>query len=160
VEAFMLRCFGLLSVLVLVTGSLSGQTQSSAGVPTPSAESEIQAVLHAQVEAWDRGDLKGFMEGYWKSPDLIFASGTRETLGWDEVLRSYQTRYQSGDTEMGKLAFATFGGVHVVELDIAYVDGEYRLKTSNGKESHGVFTLIFRKFPEGWRIIHDRTCSD
>lgn len=156
----MLKCFTMLAALVLVAGTLSAQTQSSATVPRPGPESEIQAVLHAQVEAWNRGDLKGFMEGYWKSPDLIFASGTRETGGWDEVLRSYQTRYQSGDTEMGKLSFAIFGGVHVVEPDIAYVDGEYRLTTSNGKESHGVFTLIFRRFPEGWRIIHDRTCAD
>lgn len=156
----MLRCLTLLSALVMVTGILSAQSQSPANVPAPSAESEIQAVLHAQVEAWNRGDLKGFMEGYWKSPDLIFASGTRETSGWEQVFERYRTRYKSGDTEMGKLAFAYFGGVHVVLADIAYVDGEYRLKTSNGKESHGVFTLIFRKFPEGWRIVHDRTCAD
>ena len=29
----------------------------------------------------------------------------------------------------------------------------------DGKQPHGVFTLIFRKFPEGWRIVHDHTCS-
>ena len=124
------------------------------------AESAIPAVLHAQVEAWNRGDLKGFMEGYWKSPDLVFASGAHETTGWQSVYDRYRTKYQSGYQQMGKLSFAYVNGVHVMSPDFAYVDGEYRLTTSDGKESHGVFTLIFRKFPEGWRIVHDRTCAD
>ncbi|HEY1732592.1 MAG TPA: nuclear transport factor 2 family protein [Terriglobales bacterium] len=154
----MLRCFAALSALALVTGTIAAQTPSAR--PNLGAETEIQAVLHAQVEAWNRGDLRGFMEGYWKSPGLTFAAGTRETRGWDQVLRSYQARYQGGDAEMGKLSFAYFGGVHVVKPEIAYLDGEYYLNASNGKKSHGVFTLVFRKFPEGWRIIHDRTCAD
>lgn len=135
---------------------------SQAKMPKASAdpESAIPAVLLAQVEAWNRGDLKGFMEGYWKSPDLVFAGGAQETRGWEPVLEHYQARYQSGGAEMGKLSFSFVNGVHVISPEFAYIDGEYQLKMSTGKESHGVFTLIFRKLPEGWRIVHDRTCSE
>ena len=124
------------------------------------AESAIAAVLQSQVEAWNRGDLKAFMTGYWNSPDLVFASGAQETRGWEPVLQRYQARYQSGGNEMGKLSFTYVGGIRVLSSDFAYVDGQYHLAMSSGKDSHGVFTLIFRKLPEGWRIVHDRTCTD
>ena len=154
----MARTPWVVTVFVLYVHLASGQAKNPAAQASP--ESAIPALLHAQVEAWDRGDLNGFMEGYWKSPDLIFASGTEETHGWEPVLRRYQARYQNGGHEMGQLSFNLANGVHVMSSDFAYVDGEYHLKMSAGKESRGVFTLIFRKFPEGWRIIHDRTCGE
>lgn len=145
-------------VVIFCVQLVSGQAKVPAS--QASSESAIQAVLQAQVEAWNRGDLKGFMKGYWKSPDLIFAGGAEETHGWDPVFRRYQARYQNHGNEMGKLSFDLVNGVHVMSPEFAYVDGEYHLKTSPEKESRGVFTLIFRKFPEGWRIIHDRTCGE
>jgi ketosteroid isomerase-like protein len=147
-------------VLALVFSSQIMVGQASTSKAADDAATAIPAVLRAQVDAWNRGDLKGFMDGYWKSPDLIFATGKDETRGWELVMERYHARYQSGDSEMGKLAFAWIDGVHVLSPELAYIDGEYRLTMSAGKESHGVFTLIFRKFPEGWRIVHDRTCSE
>ena len=83
----------------------------------------------------------------------MFASGSDETLGWEPVLRRYQAHYQGGTNEMGRLSFTYTNGVHVMSSDFAYADGQYHLEMSGGKKSHGVFTLIFRKFPEGWRIV-------
>lgn len=156
----MRACFRIVLLLALQAGILVAQNQQAMTTSTSDADLAIANVLHAQVDAWNRGDLKGFMAGYWNSPDLVFASGKQETQGWEQVYKRYQAHYQSGDTEMGKLSLGYMKPAHLLAPDIAYVDGDYRLSTSNGKESHGVFTLIFRKFPEGWRVVHDRTCAD
>lgn len=153
----MSRMAGMVVVVALCCQILVGQAQSARADDPASA---IATVLHAQVEAWNRGDLKGFMAGYWNSPDLIFASGAEETSGWQNVYDRYRVRYQTGHQEMGQLSFTYVNGVHVMSPEFAYVDGEYHLKMSAGKESHGVFTLVFRRFPEGWRIVHDRTCAN
>jgi beta-aspartyl-peptidase (threonine type) len=122
------------------------------------AKAAVRAVLDAQVEAWNRGDLEGFMAGYWRSPDLVFCSGATVTKGWDATLARYRKRYQSEGREMGKLRFE---GIEVLELgqDAAAVRGAYRLRMSDGKEPHGLFTLLLRLEAGAWHIIHDHTSS-
>src|SRR3954468_6240197 len=66
----------------------------------------IRAVMDAQVAAWNKGDLEGYMNGYWRSPDLEFYSGTTITKGWDATLERYKKRYQQGGHEMGTLDFS------------------------------------------------------
>lgn len=119
-------------------------------------ESAIRQVLDQQVAAWNKGDVDGFMRGYWMSKDLTFFSGGSETHGWSETLERYRKSYKSAGHEMGQL---TFGDVRVEMLspDSAFVRGTWKLTMSDGKTPHGLFTLIFRKFPDGWRIIHDST---
>ncbi len=149
-----------LALLMVLVGNLTGQAETAKSKPASPAETAIATVLKVQVDAWNRGDLKGFMQGYWKSPDLVFAVGMTETHGWDRVYQRYQTRYQNGSSEMGQLSMAWIEPVHFVTDDVAYVDGNFRLTMKDGSTPHGVFTLIFRKFPEGWRIVHDRTCPE
>ena len=123
--------------------------------PKASPEEAIRAVLDTQVAAWNRGDLAGFMAGYWNDPGLSFYSGSNVTSGWQATLERYQKRYQSPGNEMGKLDFS--------ELEIhplgegAWVGGRWHLKMSDGKDLGGLFTLIFRKTPAGWKIVHDHT---
>jgi beta-aspartyl-peptidase (threonine type) len=136
----------------------------AAGLPgvSPGAPDDVaggvRGVLDAQVEAWNRGDLEGFMAGYWRSPDLVFCSGATVTKGWDETLARYRKRYQSEGREMGRLRF---DGVEVIPLgaDAALARGAFRLRTSDGKEPHGLFTLLFRRLDGAWRIVHDHTSS-
>jgi len=117
-----------------------------------------RAVLDAQVEAWNRGDLEGFMGGYWRSPDLVFCSGATVTKGWDETLARYRQRYQSEGHEMGRLRF---DGIEVIPLgeDAALARGAWRLVRRDGKEPHGLFTLLLRRLDGAWRIVHDHTSS-
>jgi beta-aspartyl-peptidase (threonine type) len=117
----------------------------------------IQKVLDAQVAAWNKGDLKGFMVGYWNSPDLSFSSGKEKTRGWQATYERYQKRYQSEGQEMGKLSFSELE-IEMLSPDSAYVRGRWQLVTSKDKPG-GLFTLIFKKLPEGWRIVHDHTSS-
>src|SRR3954468_6659499 len=91
----------------------------------------IRAVINAQVAAWNRGDLEGYMDGYWRSPDLEFYSGTTITKGWDATLGRYKTRYQSGGNEMGHLDFADLA-IHTNASGVAWVSGKWHLKMKDG----------------------------
>ncbi len=146
----------ILLLLVLLAGCGSGQIQAQG----PSdREAAIRAVLQSQVEAWNHHDLGRFMSGYWNSPELTFFSGATETKGWQPTLERYQSRYQSKGQSMGTLSFSDLN-VQMLSDDAAFVRGRFHLVMPDGKQPHGVFTLIFRKFPEGWRIIHDHTCAE
>ncbi|HJQ70072.1 MAG TPA: nuclear transport factor 2 family protein [Blastocatellia bacterium] len=116
---------------------------------------EIRAVLDRQVEAWNRGDLEGFMDGYWNSPDLTFYSGGTKTAGWKETLGRYRNTYQKDGAEMGQLAFTDIK-IEMLGPASALVRGRWRLKMRS-TEPNGLFTLIFRRLPAGWKIVHDHT---
>jgi beta-aspartyl-peptidase (threonine type) len=122
------------------------------------AARDARSVLDAQVEAWNRGDLEGFMAGYWRSPDLVFCSGSTVTKGWDETLARYRKRYQAEGREMGKLRF---DGIEVIPLgeDAALARGAWRLVMADGQEPNGLFTLLLRRLDGTWRIVHDHTSS-
>jgi len=121
------------------------------------AAQAIRRVLDRQVEAWNRRDLEGFMQGYWHSSDLTFYSGGTTVSGWDETLARYRNRYQSAGAEMGKLEFLDLK-IELLGPSAAFVRGRFHLKMSSG-ESGGLFTLTFRKFADGWKIIHDHTST-
>jgi beta-aspartyl-peptidase (threonine type) len=145
----------LVAVALLEAGCRRAPVSSPALPPTD--QDAVRQVLLDQQAAWNRGDLEAFMGGYWHSPDLTFFSGGSERHGWDDTLARYRQRYQGEGREMGRLTFDDLR-VEVVAPDVAYVRGRWQVVTS--KETlGGLFTLIFRKFPEGWRIVHDHTSS-
>ena len=145
-----------LAMMIAFAGSAFTQTQSQNAV---SVDAAVRAVVQSQVDAWNRHDLEQFMAGYWNSPKLTFFSGTTETQGWDSTLQRYRRRYQAEGHAMGTLSFTDLQ-VEPLAPDAAFVRGKFQLVMPDGKQPHGVFTLIFRKFPEGWRIVHDHTCSE
>ncbi len=142
------RTAHVLAILFLAL-SAAAQTGESAA---------IRKVLDGQVTAWNRHDLEGFMAGYWKSPELTFFSANTVTRGWQATLNRYRQRYQSEGREMGQLDFQALR-IELVGGQAALVRGRYHLAMNDGKKSAGLFTLIFRKLPQGWRIVHDHTSS-
>ena len=142
----------LFLVLILVSASV-GEDGSQI------AKSAITHVLQEKQAAWNRQDLEGFMAGYWKSEDLTFFSGAHESKGWQAALDRYKTSYQCAGHEMGKLDFSNLR-IEIVGPDAAFVRGEFHLTMSDGKTPHGLFTLVFRKFPEGWKIVHDHSAGE
>jgi uncharacterized protein (TIGR02246 family) len=143
----------ILSSLILMC-ALSAPAQNSQSI----TEQAIQQVLQRQQEAWNRHDLESFMSGYWKSPELTFFSGAKISSGWQATIERYRKTYQSEGREMGKLEFSDLK-VEALAPDAAFVRGAWHLTMSDGKTPHGLFTLIFRKFPDGWKIIHDHTSA-
>ena len=119
-------------------------------------EQQVRAVLQAQAEAWNKGDLETYMQGYWHSPDVTFYSGGALTRGFDETLARYRRGYQAPGREMGHLEFPEIN-VLMLAPDAALVRGSFQLKMKSGQQPHGLFTVIMKKLPEGWRIIHDHS---
>jgi beta-aspartyl-peptidase (threonine type) len=122
------------------------------------AKAAVEHVLRTQQDAWNRHDLEGFMAGYWNSPELTFFSGAKEQHGWQATMDRYRAAYASPGHEMGKLEFSGLR-IEVLGADAAFVRGAWLLTMSDGKTPHGLFTLVFRKFPEGWKIVHDHTSA-
>ena len=136
--------------------AFAASLSAAADSQTPAADTtgaEVRALLDAQVAAWNRGDLEGFMAGYWRSPELVFCSGATVTKGWDATLARYRKTYQAEGREMGRLGFDEIE-VFPLGSDAAFARGAYRLRLRNGSEPHGRFTLVLRRYPEGLRIVH------
>lgn len=125
----------------------------------PDAPAQIRAVLEAQVAAWNAGKLEEFMAGYWRSPELTFYSGGQKLAGWDATLARYRKNYQAEGKEMGKLQFSELEIKPLGEQE-AVVGGRWGLTMANGKQLGGLYTLIFRRFNDGWKIVHDHTSTN
>jgi ketosteroid isomerase-like protein len=116
----------------------------------------ITGVLNSQQAAWNRGDVDAFLVGYWRSPELTFSGSSGVARGWDGVLarykRNYPDRAAMGQLDFSELEFRFLGP------DAALVLGRWHLKREKD-EPGGVFTLVWQRFPEGWKIVHDHTSA-
>ena len=117
----------------------------------------INAVLVAQQEVWNRGDVDAFLNGYWHSADLTFSGSGGISRGWNEVLARYKKTYP----DRGAMGTLDFSGLEFRFLgpDSALVLGRWHLKRAADADIGGVFSLVWQRFPEGWRIIHDHTSA-
>jgi ketosteroid isomerase-like protein len=152
---FLLRCL-ICSYPILLVGSADRFQTPVASSGSSSGSSEVEQVLRLQQEAWNHHDLDGFMAGYWNSPELTFFSGAKEKQGWQATMDRYRATYTSPGHEMGQLNFSAMR-IEMLGADAAFVRGAWQLTMSDGKTPHGLFTLIFRRFPDGWKIVHDHT---
>lgn len=116
----------------------------------------VRAVIDAQRDAWNRGDVPGYMDGYARSANTVFVSGDEVTHGWQTVLDRYKNNYDSRE-KMGTLTFSDLE-ITPIGNDAAVVLGRWHLQRAKD-QPHGRFTLIFRKTKQGWRIVHDHTSS-
>jgi len=131
-------------VLIIAAAVVSAQSDTA---------TSIRKVMSDQVAAWNRGNVEEFMKGYWNSDKLVFVS-TAVTRGWQPTLDRYKKSYDTRE-KMGTL---TFSDLEITPLskDAAVVLGSWSLARANDNP-HGKFTLIFRKFKDGWKIVHDHT---
>ncbi len=138
----------LLLAATAVSGCRAAQSNHA------STEAEIRALLAQQVRDWNAGNLAGFMEGYAKSDSTRFVSGGNVVLGWQTVFDRYRRRY-ADPAAMGTTTFSDLD-IKILSPDLAMAVGRWHQKGANG-EGSGMFTLVLRKTPAGWRIIHDHT---
>jgi ketosteroid isomerase-like protein len=144
-----------------LAGESTGQPKSLSSlinaVTSNGSAGAIRAVLTSQQAAWNRGDIPAFLEsGYWNSPELTFAGSDGIVRGYDGLLERYRKHYPDKKA-MGELEFS---GLEIRQLgsEAALVLGHWHLKRQMD-EVGGVFSLVFQRFPEGWRIIHDHTSA-
>ncbi len=119
------------------------------------AKDDVRKVLDDQVAAWNKGDVEGYMKGYWQSDELTFYSGGTATKGWKATLERYKKNYTAAGKKMGTLAFADVEVTPISDTH-AVVLGKWKL-TGLDEPAEGLFTLIVKKLPEGWRVVHDHT---
>ena len=145
--------FFLLAAICIAFATLSSKAQSR---PASSAEeAAIKKVLDTQQDAWNRGDVNAFLEGYWHSPELTFSGSNGIARGFDAVRARYQKNYPDR-AAMGKLDFSGLE-IHLLGSDAALVLGHWHLTRAQG-DIGGVFSLVLQQLPnQGWRIIHDHT---
>ena len=118
---------------------------------------EIAAILTAQAQAWNEGDLEKFMATYWKSEKLTFSSGGKTTYGWSATLANYRKSY-APPNQMGKLKFDHLEIIEI-ESNSALVLGQWHLQMKDDAEKNGNFSLVVKKLATGWKIIHDHSSS-
>jgi beta-aspartyl-peptidase (threonine type) len=145
---------GVLQLFLIAPASVAQSDWSVSGNDSKA----IERVLRKQQEGWNRHDLEGFMAGYWNSSQLTFFSGGKENDGWQATMERYLATYASPGHEMGQLDFSNLR-IEVLGQEGAFVRGTWKLTLNNGNTPHGLFTLIFRKFPDGWKIVHDHTST-
>jgi ketosteroid isomerase-like protein len=153
-----MRPFVLALVVAVAAWGACAACASSAphvGHFEPSDRAAITGVLGNQVAAWNRGDLPGYMDGYARTPALVFTSGGNVRRGWQDAFDHYHARYATDPKAMGTLAFA-IDSIDPVGADGAVVLGRWDL-TGTAHPGRGVFSLVLERRAEGWRIIHDHT---
>jgi ketosteroid isomerase-like protein len=127
------------------------------GCGKPADHPEIRSVLAQQEEAWNRGDLDGFMAHYWKSDELVFRSPKGETHGWQAVLDRYRKAYPTKEA-MGSLRFEV-GKISPAGPEAFEVAGQFRQEVADGAQT-GRFYLHFRRIGGQWVIVRDFTVGN
>ncbi len=156
----------LLIIAALIIGALIGFYYGSFGGKIKDGmqarygndidRSEIIATLNNQASAWNNGDIDSFMQDYWKSEGLRYASGGTVNKSLDTTIARNKSRYPD-KSAMGELAFTELD-VEVLSESHALVFGRWRLTRENDSPN-GLFTLHFKKFGKDWKIVSDHTSS-
>ena len=144
-----MKMFALFFLLLSMATAAFAQSESQKA----KIGGDIRSVMERQAADWNRGDIDAFMQGYWNSDKLVFVS-SRVTRGWQPTLDNYKKSYPNKEA-MGTLTFSDLE-ITVISADAAVVLGSWSLQRA-ADNPKGKFTLIFRKFKDGWRIVHDHT---
>jgi len=143
-------------LVILLTVSAIGSVAQPKPLRTSTGgdETAIRRLLDEQTTAWNRGDIDGFMQGYWKNDSLMFIGKSGVTYGWNNTMNNYKKGYPD-TVAMGKLAF-TIINAKKLSSDYFHITGKFHLQRSIG-DLQGYFTLLFRKIKGRWVIISDHT---
>lgn len=120
-----------------------------------SAQEQIKTIMQRQLTAWNKGDVEGFMKGYWESDQLIFIGSKGLTYGYFQTLANYKKGYPDRDA-MGYLEFQfkefiPLGNQHLLVI------GQWKISRSDGEVLQGHFSLTWENKEEGWVIIADHS---
>ncbi len=140
------KAFTLLLIIIGLTASAQSKGEPAA----------IRGLLQKQTLSWNRGDLEGFMQTYWKSDSLMFIGKNGVVLGWQSTLDNYKKGYPD-TAAMGKLSFDIIQ-VKKLSPEYYFVVGKWMLKRTAGDLS-GHYTLLMRKLKGQWKIIADHSSS-
>lgn len=148
-------------LLIAIAPALFAQAAQDAAA-SAADETEIRAAIKAQADAWNKADIPAFMGAYEDSPDTTFI-GMSLRKGYQPIRERYMLSYTNPE-QMGQLTFKDLD-IRLLasgcgKSEIALVTGKFHLeRTAKGeaKKDDGIFSLVWRKGPHGWKIILDHT---
>ena len=147
-----------LGLLVCLAGVGGAAAQGIPQTTPEMARRAIVQVLTIQAAAWNRGDIPGFMQGYWQSDSLVFIGRKGPTYGWLPTLANYQKNYPDA-TAMGQLDFSGLR-VSLLAPGAAQVVGHWHLaRPAALGDLQGYFLLVLRQIGGKWRVVADHTNS-
>ncbi len=143
------------ALVIIMIGLIAGLNLLGAGKApkVDKAALKIRATMDSQVKAWNEGNIEGFMAAYLPSEELTFQSGNKRLQGWNALIAMYRKNYAGA--KMGKLEFTELI-FKPLTADVYYVLGRWRV-TAGESVKEGLFTLIFRKINQEWKIILDHS---
>jgi ketosteroid isomerase-like protein len=158
-----MKRFPLLAfALLLFTVAPQAPAQAATSRPSVADEDAIRADLAAQAAAWNRADIPTFMQAYEDSPETTFI-GAHLRKGYGPILERYRESYSTRE-QMGTLTYSDLE-IRLLpsscgRVEFAVVTGSFHLeRTAKGeaKKDDGIFSLVWRKGPHGWKILLDHT---
>lgn len=154
---YVLRALMLLGV-VLAPACSRPAPPAAAAAPVPLApvdHPEILATLDAAAQAWNRGDIDGYMAHHVNSPELTFVGSSGAVRGWEQILGSYRRAFFSTGSA-GRHVFFSEVRVRPLDQGRAIVHGMYQYLDPSTREriGHGWTTMVLVRTPEGWKIAH------
>ena len=145
-----------LVLLLCLAGTRHAAAQAAPKANPASARQAIVLVLTTQTAAWNRGDIPGFMQGYWQSDSLVFIGRKGPTYGWQPTLANYQKNYPNA-AAMGQLDFSGLR-VTLVAPTAAQVVGHWHLaRPAALGDLQGYFLLVLRQIDGRWLVVADHT---
>lgn len=156
-------------VLMILAAVLTVAAMAQGAQPAKTADDKtgdkaaIRATMEAQVAAWNKGDVTAFMSGYEDSPETTFVGAASVNKGFQPILSRYKANYATRE-QMGKLTFKDLDirllPVSSGAVEYAIVTGKFHLqRTVKGAQTKddGIFSLVWHKGPDGWKIVLDHT---
>ena len=141
-----------------VVSACTAVRPAASGADPVGARRAIVQALTVQTAAWNRGDIPGFMDGYWKSDSLVFIGRQGPTYGWQPTLANYQKNYPSA-AAMGQLDFSGLR-VSLLAPGVAQVVGRWHLaRPVVLGDAQGYFLLVLRQLSGRWVVVADHTNS-
>ena len=144
-KLFAMKIYCLLLCFIILGSSANAQNKD---------DSIVLKTLAKQAEAWNRGDLNGFMDTYWRSDSLMFVGKAGVTYGWQATLKQYQKNYPD-TAAMGQLNFVP---IQLKRLSVLYysLTGKWHLTRTIG-DLQGHFTLLLKRVKNKWVIVLDHS---
>ncbi|MBK8443378.1 MAG: nuclear transport factor 2 family protein [Sphingobacteriales bacterium] len=147
--------FLFLNIFFVVLLAQQSVAQIQSGSLSTADSISITNILQAQQAAWNRADVRGFMEGYHQSDSLRFMGKSGITYGWQATLDRYLKNYPDAAT-MGQLQF-TMLSLEALTPEMALMTGKWELFRTEKENIEGYFSLIWKKIQGKWRIVFDHS---
>lgn len=152
-------CRTLVFLLVLTLVAACKPQAECAPAAAVDAEAEKQAIrdVIARMEAaWNRGDFRGYMQGF-ANPDVVFVSRGEFQKDWQGTLDHYVRDYGSSAQTRGTLHFFDIK-IEMLGPDAAQLISRYQLNRPQQPQD-GINTRLMRKRAGEWVIALNHVSS-